>query len=341
MVKVLFIFSGEDRRRLEPLVEKGEWPDNWFFGYNRVAKHTGIKAEFVQVTKENFNGNFRLFIDIYKQLKAADVIFITSSLHFSLLRVKKFGFLRDKKWIILNLDLTSKLKKGQLKLSDIKEVDKIISPSRTQIKYLNDLGLRDEQLEFVPFGVDKKFYHSLPPTDEGIVFAVGRDPGRDYSTLIEAVRDSQNETVIMCRERNLENFQTKIPANVKIEEERTPLETRDFYAEALISDIPSHNDQHVGGSDCSGQTVILESMGYGRPVIASRKEWFKDYFVEDKHLVIVPPEDPQALRKAIERVKIDKNLRESLVREGRNLIETQYNSDQMGKRFAEIILKLV
>ena len=341
MVKVLFIFSGVDRRELQSDVEKGLWPDNWFFGYQQVAEDANLEASYVQVTKESFNGNFRLFLSVYRQLKEANVIFITSSLHFSLLRAKKFGLLRDKKWIILNLDLTSKLKKGQLKLSDIKEADKIISPSNVQTKFLKDQGLRDSQLEFVHFGVDEKFYHQLPIVDQGIIFAVGRDPGRDYGTLIEAAKDLEDQTIIMCRERNIENLKMEIPTNIKIEDEKTPLETRDFYARAVVSGVPSRGDTFIGGSDCSGQTVILESMGYGRPVIASAKSWFKDYFVEDKHLVVVPPEDPQALRMAIERVKADKNLRETLIREGRSLIETRYNSRKMGKRFAEIILELV
>lgn len=340
MVKALFIFSGVDRRELEPQVEAGNWPDNWFYGYTQAKKHPGIQAEYLQVTKGNFKGNLLLLLSHYRKFSQADVIFITSSLHFSLVLAKRFGLLRRQKWLLLNLDLTSKLSRSNRLLGAVRLADKILSPSRVQNEFLVGKGVGREALTFFEFGIDKEFYHALPAREEGIVFAVGRDPGRDYKTLMEAVARMDVSAVIMCRARNIESVALK-PQNVEIVDEKTPLETREYYERSLVSVVPSYSSEKKLGSDCSGQTAILESMGYGRPVIATRKEWFVDYFEEGRHLLVVPPDDSGALRSAIERIYSDKNLRDSLTREGHKLIGEKYHSEKMGERIAELILGIV
>ncbi len=335
MIKVLYIFSGADRREIEPEVEAHRWPDNWLYGYCQVKNAPGIGATYMQVDRKSFRGNLRLFATHYKRLKEADVIFITSSLHFNLILAKKFGLLRSQKWIFLNLDLTNKLRNSSKLLKAINLADKIISPSRIQNDFLITRGVRRDRLEFVPFGIDKRFYQPLPQAVEGVIFAVGRDAGRDYGTFIEAVRGLDQKVVIMCREKNLKGV-TDIPSNVQIIDERTPLLTREFYEQAILSVVPGFDERKSLGSDCSGHTVILESMAYGRPVIASEKQMFKDYF-DTSSLVSVDPENPQALRNAIQKVISDSGLRNLLSLEGRKLIEGKYNSDRMGERFIQII----
>ena len=332
MVKVLFIFSGIDRREMDE-----NWPDTYFFGYNAVASDSRIKAEYFQVVREKYKNNFFLFISLFKKIAHADIVFITSSAHFELALCKRFGIFRRKKWFMLNIDLTTKLSCSDKLLSVVKLADKIICLSTVQLEYLKKRGVRESALKFIPFGIDKNFYHSIPSSGE-IVLAVGRDSGRDYKTLLEAMKKlEKNKAVIICRPGNIKS-QDQIPHNVSIINEKQPLETQDFFAKAFVSVAPSLRDGIATGSDCSGQTVILDSMGYGCPVIASRKNWFKDYFEEDKHLIVVPPEDPMALAQAIDKVSDDLDLRKRLSQEGRKLIETKYNSAAFGKKLAELML---
>jgi glycosyltransferase involved in cell wall biosynthesis len=336
MIKVLYLFSGSDRRELEAKVDSGQWPDNWFYGYKQLERNKEFDVSYFQVTKENFKGNFLLFFTLCKKLREAEVIFITSSLHLSLLRAKAFGLLRKKKWLILNLDLTNKIKQTRSILRLLKQADKVICLSQSQIQSLKSRGLSKGQLESISFGIDLNFYQPLKLTDHKSIIAIGRDAGRDYGTLIEALKDHKETVTIVSRAKNLLNL--VIPTNFQIIEEKTPLETREYYEESMVSVVPSFAEESGLGSDCSGQTVILESMAYGRPVVATRRSWMKDYFTSGQDFLLVPPGEPVALQAAIYEVLGNSELRERLIANGRKLVETRYNSESMGNQIAQIIL---
>lgn len=337
MKQALFIYSGTDRRDLEAQVAAGQWPDNWFYGYFQAKQSPELEVSYLQITKDNFRPNWQLIFKYYTLFKKADAIFITSSIHFPLVLAKRFGLLRKQKWIFLNLDLTNSLSRSRRLLSSVRLADKIISPSQVQNDFLVSKGISQGKLASIPFGVDTKFYKPLAQPAGGTVFAVGRDQGRDYGTLIEAARNFKNKVIIMCRERNLKHLTNK-HENVEVVAEQTPGETRAYYENSFVSVVPSLSENKRLGSDCSGQTVILESMAYGIPVVASKREWFNEYFKEGKHLLVVPPENLQALAQAIEQVKSDQGLRENLIREGKKLIEEKFNSDKMGQEIARVIV---
>ena len=237
MVKTLFIYSGTDRRALEEEIKQGLSPDTSFFGFTYVRKDSRIDASYIQINKDSYTfagGLVRkyawlrvlyLFFKFRKELLAARVIVLMTSAYFELMYLKKFGLLRSKRWVILNLDLT-------LAFKDVAHIaDKVVCVSQAQKKFLLDKGFSENKLVFIPLGVDKNFYQPIRTQGEYIL-TIGRDIGRDFKTFLEAVKLSEEKTVMICSPKNVEALEDMIPANLTILFDLPYQELKKYYQKA-------------------------------------------------------------------------------------------------------------
>ncbi len=358
MVRTLFIFSGKDREELERNIADGTEPDTSFFGFNHVRDNPDIEADYIQIKKETFRyfGNLSrkyvffntlyLLILYYRKFNKYDVIFLMTSAYLNLLFLRKLGFFRKQKWIVLNIDFTLRTKQyannalyKNIFLSTINQADKIVCLSKVQTDSLIEQGVKKEKLVFIPLGVDLNFFDQLPER-EGYILTVGNDLGRDYKTFLKAMTlIPQHKVVMHCSNKNIEGLEDLVPSNVKILVNKSYLEIRELYENASCFVIAVKPEEELVGSDCSGQTAILDTMAYGRPVIATSSPWLFDYFQEGKNILTVPVGDAKAISEKIVKLFNNKELRESLVGSARKNIEDAYNSKVMGERIGGLILE--
>lgn len=358
MVKTLYIFAGVDRVELEKKVKAGISPDTSFLGYFHTAGVSGIEAEYLHLSKKTYGwgGSFirkytplktlYLFMILYPKLKQYDVIVITSSAYFELMFFKHFGFFQKQKFIIFNLDLSMSFnkfrdtyfkKKIYFKTIDIAE--KIICISQVQQRDLTKLGISHQKAVFMHMGIDKKFYHQVERKGH-LILTVGRDIGRDFLTFLEAIKLSKKEAVMICSPYNTQGLEDKIPLNLKVLYDQPYEVLKDYYKKAKVFVIATKPSNQLVGSDCPGQTSILDTLAYGIPVVATHMPWFEGYFEPRKHLIAVEPNDVIGLSKAISEVVDNQVLAQGLSQEGRKLIDETCNSEVLGKRVADLILSI-
>ncbi|MBI4342081.1 MAG: lipopolysaccharide heptosyltransferase II [Candidatus Omnitrophica bacterium] len=77
---------------------------------------------------------------------------------------------------------------------------------------------------------------------------------------------------------------------------------------------------------------VIEAQAVGRPVIASRIGGMADLVEPERTGLLVPPNDPQALAEAIERMITDEALRHRCVAAARRRVETEWTLDRMVER---------
>ena len=168
------------------------------------------------------------------------------------------------------------------------------------------------------FGVDETFW-TLPERSGGRegVLAVGNDSRRDFETLVQAARLSAETrfTVITRRERP-----ANLPANVEWRRgdwKEAPLsdeELRSLYQRAACVVVPLE--------ECiqpSGQSVAMQAMMCGAPVVHSRTEgwWGAEVVRDGREIFLVPPNDAGGLAEGIRRTSSPENrtaAREALLR---------------------------
>ena len=214
---------------------------------------------------------------------------------------------------------------------------RIICLSTEQIEDFVRLGIARERLVFVPFGVDADFFK---PTDvsheEDLIVSVGRDAGRDYATLFRTAERTGHKYIVVATRKNIPTG-VIIPANVTVLYERSCIEIRDLFKRAKLVVITSKDVSMPEGSDCSGQTVILDALAAGKAVIATRRHWITDYFIPDQDLVVVPSNDSEALAQAVDSLSRDVEKRKRLAKSGHSKVVINFTT----KIFAEALLKIM
>ena len=89
----------------------------------------------------------------------------------------------------------------------------------------------------------------------------------------------------------------------------------------------------------AGVTAILEAMAMERAVICSRTPGQTDVIVEGETGLYVPPEDPRALRQAIEYLLANPDVAERMGKAGRKRIEELMSLDRYVARLSEYVMR--
>ncbi|OGG80232.1 hypothetical protein A3J11_00950 [Candidatus Kaiserbacteria bacterium RIFCSPLOWO2_02_FULL_55_12] len=214
---------------------------------------------------------------------------------------------------------------------------RIICISSLQLEDFVRLGIPREHLVCIPFGVDAPFFQRAGVSrEEDLIVSVGRDAGRDYGTLFKAAEQVGYPFVVVAGHKNI-SPDMPVPAHVSVRYDRPLAEVRDLYARARLVVVVSKDTDVPDGSDCSGQTVILDALAASKAVIATRRAWMTDYFVPDQDLRVVEPNDPKALAHAIALLWQDAQKRERLAASGHAKVVERYTT----KMFAEALRRLM
>jgi len=167
----------------------------------------------------------------------------------------------------------------------------------------------DEALGVNPFGVDTKFWRpdDSPYDRHRYILAVGNDFQRDYHLLIEAARRI-NMRVKIVTERDLP---ADIPPNVDVMRGSyrnagvSDLQLRELYRKALFTVIPLKPSFQP-----SGQSVALQSMACGTPVLITKTDglWDHRYLREMVNVVFVHSNTPEEWAGTIDSMTADPEL---------------------------------
>ena len=187
--------------------------------------------------------------------------------------------------------------------------------------------------------VEADFFRPQRDGDEGAVLAVGKDLARDYGTLVEATRTLDAAVSLVAHPRNLEGLE--LPANVTERGGLSYVELRDAYARAGCVVVPQRGEAFPYGSEGGGLTALLEAMAMGKAIVASDRAVLRDYVTDGVEALLVPPEDPVALREATVRVLSDRELARRLGAAARARVEHDFTSSAFAARLAPLLRSVV
>jgi glycosyltransferase involved in cell wall biosynthesis len=212
-----------------------------------------------------------------------------------------------------------------------RSVDRLIcfSPNQAEI-FERELGYPPENVVAVDFGIDHEYFTPRPGEERDYVLSVGRDAGRDWATLFDAVAGTEAELRVACRPSALENLD--VPRNVEVLGFVDRSRYRDLIAGSKVVVVSTHALPYP-----SGQTVTLEAMAMGRCCIVTDTPQVRAYLRDGQNSLLVPPGDVGALRAAIERALDDRELRARLGDAARRDVERDLNAPLMWERIAEAL----
>lgn len=339
-MRVLYLYSGKRERPGQIGID---YPDTQFYGLNHLKKY-GLAAEykaFEDCYRIGFLNKFLGFrlkhLLMFFLAKNYDLVFGSSLIY--LMPLKKI-FKTKTKFILLNIYLNRLLvshKNNFFKFAPlkffIKDLNGIVCLSNFQRNYLiKHYNLPKEKVIFVPLGVDIGFHQYVPDDKrQDFILSVGSDDGRDYQTVMEIAKLlPELNFIIVCGYKNTKNL-SYIPANVKIFYYISAQELKKLYSQARILLLVTHSDHQMQGADCSGQTVLLDAMASGLPIIATQKTYLADYVKNNQEIIIIDPYQPEQCQEKIKLLLGNQNLRQQLAQAARNKVETNFSSQLMAK----------
>jgi glycosyltransferase involved in cell wall biosynthesis len=203
-----------------------------------------------------------------------------------------------------------------------------------ELEGIKALGLGDG-LHVVPFGVDTGFWTPGDVVAEREVVAIGNDGHRDWETLVAAAPHISAPVRIFTRHTR----PLSLPENVTWERadwyERvlSDEEVRDLYRRAAVVVVPTKDVPQP-----SGQSVTLQAMASGRPVVLSRTRglWAPDELRDDENIMLVTPGDPRELAHSVRLLLDDERRAKALATAGRESVLSNATVDRYAERLLEM-----
>ncbi len=168
---------------------------------------------------------------------------------------------------------------------------------------LEQLGVEPSRLQVNQFGVDSRYW--TPGGErEDYVLAIGNDPRRDYATLLAAAEEIAAPIRIVTRLPLPE----PLPANVSVlrgswqDRALSDADIRELYRRAACVVTPLHDTIQP-----SGQSVTLQAMACGAPVVVTRTRGLWDAALAGS-VKLVAPSDPGQLAAAVRGILSDKSF---------------------------------
>jgi glycosyltransferase involved in cell wall biosynthesis len=205
--------------------------------------------------------------------------------------------------------------------------------------YETHYGIARRKFRYIPFKINR--YEKVLATatrDGGYIFC-GGNTRRDFKTLIEAVRQlpypvkivTMQESVISGHGSTLDEHD--LPANVAIVRHDGGDSFLDYIANARLAALPIRREN----ISASGIGVYLASMALGKCVVISEGPAVNGV-VPDGAAVIVPAEDPDALRRAIERAWTDDGFRQSVAAAGQRYALSLKGEERLCESVLDVLL---
>jgi glycosyltransferase involved in cell wall biosynthesis len=351
-LRVLFVFTAR-KRDLLARAAAGTAPDTLLFGYNHL-EGTGVVPDFHEpqypplgraaARQAGRLGPDLLQLRTLRLFPRYDAVFLTGGWPL-LLAARAIPRRRRPRLIWLNMTLTNLLRRER-PLSRLLEVglrgaDRVVCVARHQQVFLQRrFGWEASRTPLALSGTDAAFYaperarKDTPEAAPVDVLAPGRDAGRDYATLLAALRDGPRVRVV-CSPRNVAGL--ALPPNAAVRYDLPAEALRDAYGAAGTVAIPTYGDGSTLGSDCSGTLVLLDALAMGRPAVVSRRASVADYVTPEAHALTVAPGDAAPLRAAVDSLRDDPAGAARLAAAGRERVLDALTTRHFAARLAALL----
>ncbi len=197
-----------------------------------------------------------------------------------------------------------------------------------------------EKMHFLPFSIDQEFWvsNNRPYKKKNNILFIGNDGKRDYKFAID-----------LAKELSFLNFDfiTKKITNSEIKSDNVNLlsgkwddmnisdsDIRDYYQEADLSIIPIFNSLQP-----SGQSVALQSMSMGIPVLITKTDgfWEPELYKNNENIIFVEKNDINLWKENILSLLENNDLNVKVSKNGKDLVSKNNNLNIFNRKLKEII----
>ena len=359
---ITFLFNSGRQKRIN---ENNHFPKEHFYGYFNFKKNF-INTKFIEYSegKVKFSivsvilrkiTKFPIYTEriIYgnnkKVIKTSDIlIFSNQNVYYSVFPYLLFKN-RKKKIVVFIMGYKNILKKGKnfnriqrfFFSFVVNKIDRIIFLSKNELDIFSEEFIKFScKASYLPFVVDETFWsRKINKPNNNTVLFVGNDENRDYKKTIEIVNSMKDVNFIIVSSKIDEtkllknNFQL-IDSSWK-SNELTDYDLKNIMEKVDISIIPVHKK----ATQPSGQSVALQCLAMEIPVMISSFEgfWDKELFKHRENIYIVETHSKSSWVKNIHTLLGEDEMKKKISKNGRVLIDRDFNLENFYKNLLEEI----
>lgn len=354
MRSITFIYSPGRVKRLES-VRRGESPSDFFYGAVELEKQ-GMEVRIIEADPStpphwpsallNFvgpngpvklDGNITQAVwNILPQAKTSDVVVGTTGAHAFALALLKWLRRHSLPVVgiqcgLLNHPINAWRRRSSVAL--LRRMESMLFGEGERQPVLDAYPGIHGHLHVNQFGVDTQFWKPGPARESGYVLAVGNDGRRDYGTLMEAARRVDIPFVVVTghdlprRPPHVRHLKGSFSNGV------SDLDLRDLFRGAACVVTPLKPTLQP-----SGQSVTLQAMACGRPVILTDTQglWSRETLRDRETISLTPPEDAGTLADRIREILSDKSFAGRLGEFAREAVCRHATIQQFAERLERI-----
>lgn len=213
--------------------------------------------------------------------------------------------------------------------------------SDAQVRYLErlivyssaEIALHDPALQnrytFIPLPADGNFNFTVPESPAPYIFA-GGGAGRDFRSLIEAIRGLDIPLKIVTFSPRTLGYNEPLPSNCTVEWRMPLADFLNSMAAARFVVAPLQAGIHP-----HGHTTIVQALRLGKAVVSTSQASVEDYVRDRQEGLLVLPGDVDGYRRAILELWNNSNLRNACEEQAR-----AKSADFTYSIFAERLIRL-
>jgi glycosyltransferase involved in cell wall biosynthesis len=350
--KILFVFNEGRKNKIDSL---NLYAKDFFYYYFEF-KNDNYVVDFIEVdsakissklnprfiverlarkiTNLPFYGSKLLTKENKQKLLEADLIIFTNettiySSYFFLINNKK-KLKATKAAFIMGLTENSKRSLKHLLIKSIfKNLEIVNFLSKNELNYASkEYSNFAYKFNFTPFVVDNNFW-SFKENNSNVnnrILFIGNDRNRDYSFVTELVSSLPDfDFTIISNNKIFNNFYTKNSVVMKGDWRSsllTDLELRDVYHKSSICILPLKNTIQP-----SGQSVALQAMSTGIPVLITKTDgfWDDECFIDNKNILLFESNDLIVWKNRIKQLTNNTKEYNQIISEAQHALQNKYD----------------
>ncbi|MEK7619973.1 MAG: glycosyltransferase family 4 protein [Patescibacteria group bacterium] len=290
-------------------------------------------------------GNWFHILALRKPLARADLIISTADrVGIPLVLLMAVGLVPSRPILYMSIGLPERWDKMRAPMRRLyrwafqKTVSHIVCYGYEESQRLQDILANDSlKVHFLPFGVDTSLFQPRPTSSQGPITSIGADPHRDFDLLVEVAQRRSEPFLIItsaAHAQKLRDRWSELPPNITLKTDVPFADIPSFIANARAIVLPLHNNSYSGAT-----TTLLQCMAMEKPVVVTRTGAIKHgYFLTDQdNVLFIPPEDPDALTHAIDRIVGSPDEAQTMARRGHETILAHLTWDHYLERLFSLM----
>ena len=363
--QITFVYQSGRKDRLN---SKGAFPQEFFYGFE-YFKNVFDKYKIIEFNNKKFK-NIRSLISLflekvsglpffmqkiinlenYKIFKNSDVIVFTNQrVAISTLPIVKYlNLYKNNKKIVYVMGLFNVVHKNNIKNFlrrffigvFVKNFDHLIFLSKGEYEFVkNNYSKFSSKFSFIPFSVDTTFWKDKnEKRKNNRILFIGNDGKRDYDFAIDLANKLRDFEFIFVTNKIQQS--PDLPPNITLhngswhENLLTDSDIRNLYNSSCLTIIPLKESLQP-----SGQSVALQSMSCGTPVMITKTKgfWEIEKFEDQKNIFFISKNEVSIWAPNIinffQNYKNDENLKKNIIQ----TIEENYSLDRFNSEIEKII----